>query len=1037
MSLQSLFFCLLFSLFSTEALNRFDCAVPSFVWKANHRQSQGDGDSQEEVGGGSKDVCGPLFAPVSHQSCCPKFSGGKLLTGLQEVVHLRYTEAQRVLKHAAIPTWKKSGDCQGFPYMLNEEVWHMTVRALQTLDALVEDLEAMGRLEACARCFRLATGEAVGNNTSLERGWERERVCGGLGKTTSPDSCMSTGVGLDSSLAHGGGAQSVMSEWERQKGAALGRAQDRIAKAVSFQKDRWDSMMRRCRAAGESARVGGEREKEKCMPPWRVLSAWRPHGFSPLGGAGGMGNSGGGVKVLGDLVPLLNRKLLEGREEVERMIERGDHPRSLKGVPLAEDLLSFHQWGMRLSNCVTQAAAEMFSFLWQIDLASNYRSKWGKPLIRFFFGDEREFVSLGGVKEEGEIDTDRVSESVSQLLNGSHEAREEDAEESRLSRHASDFLSSSGLSSSVLWDLPGSFSKFDLCIVVEIELEGGDEGAKKAEGLLTELFGFLETVRATWVVLVESGAWGGKLLCRLASLLGEGERETRGGAVGWAWKGNRLAGDLGNRIELVWRKFYGKEKGWSDSNRRLPFSSGAWALGMGRSSAVSAVTVFDGKGVHQPGFSGNCSSSNFFQQTVDVIVDLLERKKLSTEGGAMRRLSLLAHDVQRLEEKKTDSLFTEAMEKQQRAQRRYVQGWQGDGVEGQADLKAPLVFLCTSWMLCGGSGDRINGILFVVLLAVVTARPFLICSNTPLPFPLFFQPVSPSLDWRTDCTKLWGSPSVVWGIDAIEMVVDSFDALEEELSRVEGEEREGRGVLMISANSRGTDLVLNQNGTLGHRARSLGLDLVPSLSRRLFRAAFAPTPALLDLTALVLCRSFGGGQEAECLDAEVREWRTSPPPFIAIHFRSGDQARNWKDPKRHSMDTLPRFFECARRVEEMMVEAAGVNRGSKNLERGLPWIILSDAEAVWEYPEFVLLESQGKVFRPFLFGELGHTDLSEPSLAAESALDAVIGQMIIGQASAAVISKSNFGELSAELLGETVPDTFFWNGCTRVDFSSA
>ena len=47
--------------------------------------------------------------------------------------------------------------------------------------------------------------------------------------------------------------------------------------------------------------------------------------------------------------------------------------------------------------------------------------------------------------------------------------------------------------------------------------------------------------------------------------------------------------------------------------------------------------------------------------------------------------------------------------------------------------KRILVYRCSSMGFCGGHGDRLNGILSMFLLALVTKRAFYIDSPRPLP----------------------------------------------------------------------------------------------------------------------------------------------------------------------------------------------------------------------------------------------------------------------------------------------------------------
>ena len=67
----------------------------------------------------------------------------------------------------------------------------------------------------------------------------------------------------------------------------------------------------------------------------------------------------------------------------------------------------------------------------------------------------------------------------------------------------------------------------------------------------------------------------------------------------------------------------------------------------------------------------------------------------------------------------------------------------------QGDATVPLVvYRCRD--ICGGLGDRQRGILTSFLLAVVTARAFLIDNETPVPMRHYFRMANPDLHWVFD-----------------------------------------------------------------------------------------------------------------------------------------------------------------------------------------------------------------------------------------------------------------------------------------------
>ena len=77
--------------------------------------------------------------------------------------------------------------------------------------------------------------------------------------------------------------------------------------------------------------------------------------------------------------------------------------------------------------------------------------------------------------------------------------------------------------------------------------------------------------------------------------------------------------------------------------------------------------------------------------------------------------------------------------------RRAVEAW-GRNVDGSAKARVEknqfraLIYVCNPLTLCGGHGDRTNGILSAFLIALLTSRAFFIDFDSPLPLSLVLQP---------------------------------------------------------------------------------------------------------------------------------------------------------------------------------------------------------------------------------------------------------------------------------------------------------
>uniref|UniRef100_A0A0G4HU57 Uncharacterized protein n=1 Tax=Chromera velia CCMP2878 TaxID=1169474 RepID=A0A0G4HU57_9ALVE len=417
-------------------------------------------------------------------------------------------------------------------------------------------------------------------------------------------------------------------------------------------------------------------------------------------------------------------------------------------------------------------------------------------------------------------------------------------------------------------------------------------------------------------------------------------------------------------------------------------------------------------------------------------------------------------------------------------QRRYVENHYGKGgnaAGGEDRGPAPLVYVCPGWGECGGNGDRVLGILTVFLLALLSRRPFFICSRTPTPLPLFLRPASlSSLDWTSLNCNEWqeggemAGSRWVWGRRIPDKL--QLSSLAERLLT------EDRGTLMsLTLNWQGIEEIVGGHSALSNVAVSYGLHLEMNLSRRLFRSLFVPSDALEEAGLSMICHTVSESLEetAECLGRSGRATKARWPLYLALHVRLGRAGET--DPVRIPLDFLQDYLRCARSVEAKVLRGLGSQRSSstdeanespkgkgtkggdgstsalREVERAeqeegegggmqfsrqppvnLPWVLITDNDQVWDVPEVAELHDRGrgKLRRPKLFGARGHTDLSAPPLAAEVSVDAFVQQLVLARATAVVLSRSNFGEQTVNLLGDPhSPPAFYWDGCLHMDLA--
>eukprot|EP00928_Gymnodinium_smaydae_P053892 TRINITY_DN37785_c0_g1_i2.p1 TRINITY_DN37785_c0_g1~~TRINITY_DN37785_c0_g1_i2.p1 ORF type:complete len:870 (-),score=123.91 TRINITY_DN37785_c0_g1_i2:26-2635(-) len=307
-----------------------------------------------------------------------------------------------------------------------------------------------------------------------------------------------------------------------------------------------------------------------------------------------------------------------------------------------------------------------------------------------------------------------------------------------------------------------------------------------------------------------------------------------------------------------------------------------------------------------------------------------------------------------------------------------------------------LVYRCTSLGFCGGHGDRLNGLLGVLILAIVSGRAFFIDSPRPVPLHLLLGPrrcrsahagacadgAEFLLDWR-----MHGA------ISAVGRQVnynDRFNDVVEDLPWLLSEEPEP--VVVLHSNQRVTAAVL-QSTVARNRLGTLAAKLLatPFLHAELFDLLFEPTPLLAQRHAEVKASALAGRQR-----------------LLAVHFRAGDRSpQRWKDPPRHSLGDLEAFLACAASVERQL--------GWRDEE--VAWYLAADTAQVSQSSTLEALRARGKLaFLPAGHGDASiiHLDRSPMDTAVVGLTETWAQWLTIASSDAAVLSASNFGVTAAE-----------------------
>jgi len=384
----------------------------------------------------------------------------------------------------------------------------------------------------------------------------------------------------------------------------------------------------------------------------------------------------------------------------------------------------------------------------------------------------------------------------------------------------------------------------------------------------------------------------------------------------------------------------------------------------------------------------------------------------------LRRGDVLKH-LDRLSDRSGISWAIRKLSSYLEFHRRVVQTWAGDPRQRMGQGRA-LVFVCNPMSLCGGHGDRTNGILSTFVLALLTNRAFFIDFDSPLPLNLLLQPRRMAddsgsfvLDWRLRGGGI--------GLGSQVMYIDDRIAFQEDLSWLV---RDPSPVLLVSMNHRELGALMS-HPLLEARARELELPGWPHLASQLWNVLFEPTP-------LLRMRLVDAQQEMNLPGPLPWEGRrvgeveqVVGSGFIGIHFRAGNEsARLWWDPGRHALSMLPDFLECAARAESEL-----------RLPRSTKWFLSADTRAVLELVQVAKLRHEGKLVVLDEDWQLSHVDRSHVDLSLAGFIDSYVSYYLLASARAVVLSRSYFGETAAEV--GAVPDAYFAEGCVRTDLHAS
>ena len=142
--------------------------------------------------------------------------------------------------------------------------------------------------------------------------------------------------------------------------------------------------------------------------------------------------------------------------------------------------------------------------------------------------------------------------------------------------------------------------------------------------------------------------------------------------------------------------------------------------------------------------------------------------------------------------------------------RRAVEAW-GRTVDGSAKARVEknqfraLIYVCNPLTLCGGHGDRTNGILSAFLIALLTSRAFFIDFDSPLPLSLVLQPRLRGAEASGDFVLDWRLQGASLGHGSQSFYLDDRVSFQEDLTWLVEDSSQ---ILQLSMNHRELQAVL-------------------------------------------------------------------------------------------------------------------------------------------------------------------------------------------------------------------------------------
>ena len=355
-----------------------------------------------------------------------------------------------------------------------------------------------------------------------------------------------------------------------------------------------------------------------------------------------------------------------------------------------------------------------------------------------------------------------------------------------------------------------------------------------------------------------------------------------------------------------------------------------------------------------------------------------------------------------------------------------------------------LIYVCDK--LCGGVGDRMSGIMSAFYLAVVLDRAFFIEYKSPFPLTHTLVPKTVRWDHKHKSKRVCAST----GFKETEIFMVDSKVPSKDLERIEALQRAGTPTIRLHINRYYVGIFLWSDPHQSTRTRSDGVAEYFKGKMTQYRSSQCGSTLAHDSSAahtfsfaFTNLFHFAPNVKRRALEM-LQELRLQDnSPFIAVHARIGGKMKRsnrvvgWIDPKRHDIEDVTKFFDCAEMKRQLLVEHTRDNAKDSLTTHVAPIVLFSDSD---ELKSSALVSARG--VRTVHSTNVFHIDRSWSVFKRsmrKGNMDTFAELYVLSQASCIVGSNSTYSGLASSITFPPHPCFSYFDDCTnaRWDFWTA